>query len=291
MSQHRFFASAFIAAVFFFVPLASSLTALEEQSEYDFGDHTSVTLTSKAWGALAEKNENAVAAYTKKCIELYGQKASEQQASLTDFAPIDQAFDYWALNDVATCYFILGKSYKDQGKPEKAKEAFKKIVSDYSYAQCWDDKSKAHWKVAQAAQDQLSTLDSAYDFGDYTSEYLTTQAWKMLEKKDLEGVRVLTQKCVDLYSKEAEKMQQSLSEFPAKDKTFDYWALNDVGTCYFILGEAFAAKEKYPEAIEAYQVVVDNYSYAQCWDTQGWFWKPAVVSRGRINKIRAEQDL
>lgn len=289
MSRHGLFVWTLIATLFM-APLTSSFAALEDE-EYDFGDHTSVTLTSKAWAALADEDYNGVAAYTKKCIELYGQKASEQQASLTDFAPTDKAFDYWALNDVATCYFILGKSYKEQGEPAKAKEALKKIISDYSYAQCWDGGSKAHWKVAQASKDQINTLESPYDFGDYTSEYLTTQAWKMLSKKDFDGVKVITDKCIDLYSKEAEKMQGTLSEYPSKNKAFNYWALNDVGTCYFILGEALEQQGKYPEAIEVYEVVVNDFNFSQCWDTQGWFWKPAVVSRGRINKIRAEQDL
>ncbi len=287
MSKH--WGWALIIAALICVPL-TGFAAIED-SEYDFGDHTSITLTTKAWEALAKKDYNGVAAYSKKCIELYGQKASEQQASLKDFAPKEQAFDYWALNDVATCYFILGKSYKEQGKPAKAKEAYKKIISDYSYAQCWDGGSKAHWQVAAAAEDQIGTLESPYDFGDYTSEYLTTQAWKMLSKKDFGGVKVLTQKCIDLYVKEAEKMQGTLEEYPAKNKAFNFWALNDVGTCYFILGESLEQQGNFQEAIEVFQVLVSDYNFAQCWDTQGWFWKPAVVARGRINKIRAEQDL
>lgn len=269
----------------------SSPVYSEPAQEYDFGDHTSVTLVTKAWDALARKDFNAVAAYTKKCIELYGQKASEQQASLKDFASADKAFDYWALNDVGTCYFILGKAYKQQDQPEKAKEAFKKVLTDYGFAQCWDDSSKAHWQVAKASVDQINLLESPYDFGDYTSEYLTTKAWQGLANKDFNAVEVFTKKCIDLYEDEALKMQSSITEYPAKDKAFNFWALNDVGTSYFILGEALAEQEKFQEAIEVYQVVVDNFSFSQCWDTKGWFWKPAVVSRGRINKIRAEQDL
>lgn len=280
----------FLLGLILLAPFSTSYSQVGN-SIYDFGDHTSVTLVTKAWDSLTQKDFNAVAAYTKKCIELYGQKAVEQQASLTDFAPSEKAFDYWALNDVGTAYFILGKAYREQGASEKANEAFKKVISDYGYAQCWDNNNKAHWQVAQASKDQIDLLDSSYDFGDYTSEFLTTQAWKSLGKKDFTGVETYTKKCVALYEEEAMKMQQALTDYPPKDRAFNYWALNDVGTSYFILGEALSQEEKYQEAIEVFQVIVDNFSFAQTWDPKGWFWKPAVVARGRINKIRAEQDL
>lgn len=287
--MRRFWAMGIVVLGLAFAPITFSYGA--EEVEYDYGDHTSVTLAVKGWEALAQKDYNAVAAYTKKCIELYAQKAAEQQASLTDFAPKENAFDYWALNDVATCYFILGKSYKEQNLKEEAREAFKKIVSDYGFAQCWDEGTKSHWKVAEGAKDQLNLLESAYDYGDYTSQTLTTKAWDSLGKKDYQGVDVYTKKCLQLYEEEAQKMQKELTDYASKDKAFNYWALNDVGTCYFILGESLAEQKKFQEALEAYKVVMEEFSYAQCWDPKGWFWKPAVAARGKINKIKAEQGL
>lgn len=272
-----------------FAPLSFAFGVGEP--EYDFGDHTSATLVIKGWDSLSKKDYNAVAAYTKKCIELYGQKAAEQEASLSEFAPKDKAFDYWALNDVGTAYFILGKAYKEQKLNDEAKEAFKKIVSEFAYSQCWDEPSKSHWKVAEAAKDQLNLLDSAYDFGDYTSQTLTGHAWDALAKKDYKGVEIYTKKCMQLYEEEAQKMQKSLTDYPPKDKTFNFWALNDVGTSYFILGESLAEQKKWQEALEVYKVVMEDFSYAQCWDPKGWFWKPAVAARGKINKIKAEQGL
>lgn len=282
-------AAAAILAVSPFISTASAQT-------YDFGDHTSALLVSKAWSSLASKDYAAVSAYAKKCVELYGQKAAEQQASLQDYAPTDKAFDYWALNDVATAYFILGKSYKEQKLSDEAKEAFKKVISDYSFAQCWQqgkegDKDGFHWKVAEAAKDELNLLDSTYDFGDYTSQTLVSKAWDSLAKKDYQGVEVFTKKAIQLYEEEAQKMQKELTEYPAKDKAFNYWALNDVGTAYFVLGSSYEEQKKFPEALEVYKVVMEDFSYAQCWDPKGWFWKPAVAARGKINKIKAEQGL
>ena len=107
---------------------------------YDFGDFKSSTLTTKAWGALENSDVEAVLAYTNKCVELYDAKAREMQAGLKDYpAGADQQiFSYWALNDIATDYFILGSAYLKAGDAGKAKEAFQKVVKDYSFGQCYD---------------------------------------------------------------------------------------------------------------------------------------------------------
>ena len=256
-------------------------------SGVDFGDYSSSALTAKAWEALAKGDHKAVQIYTKKCIELYEPKAVEQQALLTDFAPKDKAFDSWALNDVATCYFILGRSHLEQSNVKEAQAAFNLIIEKLSYAQCWDPQGW-FWKVAQGASDKLSTMGTAYDFGDYTSQTLTTKAWETLAKDDHKGVELYAKKCIELYEEEAKKQQASLNEFAPKDKAFDSWALNDVSTCYFILGESLMAQKRFQEAKTVFERVVNDFSFGQCWDPKGWFWKVAVASRGRLNKIIAE---
>jgi hypothetical protein len=133
-------------------------------------------------------------------------------------------------------------------------------------------------------------MGTAYDFGDYTSQTLTTKAWQTLAKDDHKGVELYTKKCIELYEEEAKKQQASLTEFAPKDKAFNYWALNDVATCYFILGESLMAQNRHQEAKAAFERVVKDFSFAQCWDPKGWFWKVAVGSRGRLNKITAEQS-
>ena len=255
--------------------------------EYDFGNFSSETLATKAWQALDQGDYAAVEAYATKNISLYETKAIEQQALLTDFAPKDKAFNYWALNDVATSYFILGKARLAQGRVKEAREAFNTIIDRFSYAQCWDPKGW-FWKVAQGASDQLMTIGTAYDFGDYTSQTLTVKAWDVLGKNDHKGVELYTKKCIELYEVEAKKQQASLTEFTPKEKAFDPWALNDVATCYFILGESLMAQKRYKEAKAAFDRVVNDFSFAQCWDPKGWFWKVAVAARGRLNKILAE---
>ncbi|MBI4342026.1 MAG: hypothetical protein HY599_01520 [Candidatus Omnitrophica bacterium] len=96
---------------------------------------------------------------------------------------------------------------------------------------------------------------------------------------------------MELYEEEAKKQQASLTEFAPKEKVFNYWALNDVATSHFIYGESLMAQQRYQEAKKIFDKIVNEFSFAQCWDPKGWFWKVAVASRGRLNKILAESGI
>ncbi len=262
---------------------------------YDFGDYRSVTLTTKAWEALQKNDIEAVLAYTNKCLELYGEQAQKMQSNLTDYPKGAQqdVFNYWALNDVATALFIQGEAYRKANMMEEAQEVFQKLIDEYAYGQCWDPKGW-FWKPAEAAKEKLAMMESGQnlDFGDYTSQELTTKAWAALEEKNLDAVLAYANKCIDLYSPEAKEMQDSLTEYPweSKDKIFSYWALNDVGTCLFIKGEAYRNAGQKKEAQEAFKKLVDEYSYAQCWDPQGWFWKPAEGAQQKLEMLEQEEQ-
>ena len=272
------------------VVLFSLNLTLSAKGKYDFGDQKSATLTGKAWASYEVKDWKGVEAYTEKCIALYSKHALKQQAELTAMPPAAVANSYWALNDVGTCYFIKAKAFKEQGKMETTKKVCQLIIDEYSYAQCWDIQGW-FWQVASASKDLLSTLNSNIDFEDYTSETLTTKAWQSLNENDVSSCIIYAEKSIALYVKDAKKMQESLANYASKEKAFDYWALNDVGTCYFILGEAYSKSQQWEKAVEAYQKLINDYFYAQCWDSKGWFWKPAVASRGKLNKIMAEQGI
>ena len=123
----------------------------------DFGDYSSLTLTVRAWEALGRGDAAAVAAYTKMCITLYEAEAKQQQASLKDFASKEHAFEPWALNDVATCYFILGESLRAQRHSADARSAFERIIAEFGFAQCWDPRGW-FWKVTEGARIRLTVL-------------------------------------------------------------------------------------------------------------------------------------
>lgn len=125
----------------------------------DFGDHSSSTITAKAWDAFNAKNQPAAQGYAKKCIELYQTKAVEMQKAITTPLTIKEEIQKnWALNDVGTSYFILGQSLEAEGKVKEASAAFKFLVDNLSQAQCWDTKGW-FWKPADAARERAKALE------------------------------------------------------------------------------------------------------------------------------------
>ena len=275
-----------ISIVFAFAQVASA---------YDFGDFRSVTLVSKAWGVLAKNDLEAVLAYTNKCIELYAEQAQKMQNELKDYVVFDpndpatkeKVFSYWALNDVATALYIQGEGYLKNNMKEEAKEVYRKVVENYTFGQAWDLQGW-FWKPAEAAKDKLKIINSglSIDYGNYSSSYLVGQAWKALNNNSLDAVVIYVDKLLEMYETKARDMQASLSAYPVeKEKVFSYWALNDVGTGLYIKGEVYKNSKMTQEAIETFQKLVDSFSYAQIWDPQGWFWKPAEVAQQRIAEL------
>ncbi|MBN1869672.1 MAG: tetratricopeptide repeat protein [Candidatus Omnitrophica bacterium] len=257
---------------------------------YNYGDFRSETLVSKAWGALAEGDLEAVLAYTNKCVELYAEQAQKMQSSLSDYpeGDKDEIFSYWALNDIATSLFIQGEAYRKAQQKQEALEAYKKVASDYSYGQAWDTNGW-FWKPVEAAKEKIAMIESGsdLDFGNYSSSFLTSQAWKALQADDVNSVIVYTDKVLELYGKEAKTMQESMTEYAweSKGDIFSKWALNDVGTSLFIKGEALRKAGESKKAQEAYKTLVDQYFYAQCWDPNGWFWKPAEAAQQALDDL------
>ena len=261
---------------------------------YNYGDYRSETLTIKAWKALQDRDLNAVLAYTNKCISLYSTEASKMQKSLSDYPVGDQnIFSYWALNDVATCLYIKGEALRRVKRMDEAKESFNHIINEFSYAQTYDVNKKTFWRPIDGAHDSIFMIDNDLDlyYGDMTSNFLVQQMWQVLHDKNLSAVIGYDMKLERLYRGEALNMNKTLKEYPAGDSSdiFKYWALNDVGTGMFIVGEAYRMSNKNDEATRAYNKVASDYLYAECWDPQGWFWRPAEVAQQKIVEIQAEK--
>jgi len=142
--------------------------------------------------------------------------------------------------------------------------------------------AQAQTNAAPAA----AAAPSGYDFGDSKSVTLTTKAWQALNGKDYAAVAAYTDKCITLYKDTAVQQQGSLKEAADKDSAATYWALNDVGTCYFIAGKALDDKGDKKGAIASYKFLVDKLAFAQCWDPNGWFWKPADAAKKRLAELQ-----
>jgi len=257
---------------------------------YNFGDYRSVTLVAKAWESLEKGDLDGVLAYTNKCVELYAEQARGMQNNLVDFpkGSDDEIFSYWALNDVATSYFIQGDAYRKEGLLEKAKESYQTVIDNYNYGQCWDLRGW-FWKPAEAAQGNLNMIETGIDldFGDYSSEYLVKKAWEALADEDVDAVVAYVDVCLELYADKAKEMQNSLTEYAweSKEKTFSYWALNDIGTALFVKGEIYRRTGQKDKAKAAFMELIDEYYYSQCWDPKGWFWKPAEAAQQNLDAM------
>jgi tetratricopeptide (TPR) repeat protein len=133
----------------------------------------------------------------------------------------------------------------------------------------------------------LSAQAQQLDFGDRTSATITGKAWAALNAKNYPDAVAYAQECVKMYEKQAVEMQGGLKEPVAGDKeaVAKLWALNDVGTCLFIMGQALEKQNKGAEALAAYKQLVAKTPFAQTWDPKGWFWKPAEGAKTRIKAL------
>ena len=120
-----------------------------------------------------------------------------------------------------------------------------------------------------------------------TSKELVGKAWAALANNDVKGVETYANENVEMYGDKARQMQASLKEYPyeSRSRIFSFWALNDVGTGLFILGEAYQNAGRKEEARKAYNELINDYTYAQCWDTKGFFWKPAKAAKKKLREM------
>lgn len=137
-------------------------------------------------------------------------------------------------------------------------------------------------KTTQSSVSRVPVIKEKIDFGDMRSETLTTKAWTALSKDDYDAVVAYTGKCIKMFAKTAKKQQKSLKYFASKEKAFNYWALNDVGTCYFINACMYEKQNKIKEQKKEYKIIVENYYFCQCWDPNGWFWHPGEVAEEKL---------
>jgi len=264
-----------------------AMDVFADEAPIDFGDAQSSTLVGKAWQALARKDLKAVLAYTNKTVSLYGGQAAKMQDSLSNYTcGFSKTSQYGVLNDVATSYYIQAEAYQAANMNDEAKSAYDKLIRYYSLGQAFDPQS-GFWKPTDAAKEKLDMMTVGLDYGDRTSNQLVQNAWLALEADDLNAVQAYVEKISELYADKARDMQASMKGYAtgSDEQIFKYWALNDVGTALFILGEAYRNAGKKQEARGSYNRVINEFSYAQTWDPCGWFWKPADAAREKLTML------
>jgi tetratricopeptide (TPR) repeat protein len=218
-------------------------------------------------------------------------------------------------NTTATCRYLQGDCWRRLGEFERSRT----ILADVND---WPKYATAYWvsqngekipvrpqcEVALRLVAEQDTCPFPRDSNDYT-----TLAWKYLNEEKLDTAGFMATGCIDRFRSVAEKQQAAhrreygdkrpmLDKDPEKNKGIleKYWALYDVGTCYFILGRAcerkaaLAANKKtvteacafYREANKYYDIVVQQFPDAQCFDPSGpWYWSVKDGADERNNRI------
>jgi tetratricopeptide (TPR) repeat protein len=127
-----------------------------------------VELMAAAWDAFNEQDFSRAIANAEKCIGEFRGAADREQDSLekagTPLPPKGKvANDAKALilsrgllNDVATCYYIKGRSAQELGRRDEARGAFE-AAAKYTYARSWDPQGW-FWSPAEAAKDRLASM-------------------------------------------------------------------------------------------------------------------------------------
>ncbi|MDH3887989.1 MAG: beta-glucanase precursor [Gammaproteobacteria bacterium] len=139
---------------------------------------------------------------------------------------------------------------------------------------------------AKVTRQDIEAKAETLDYGDFTSATLVSKSWQASADKKYPDLFAYTQNCVELYGAEGKKMNAELSGFEPISTAAELWALNDVGTCLYIMANAYEDLKMYPEAVEAYATLANDYSYAQCWDPKGWFWHPARGAEAKVKQYK-----
>lgn len=134
--------------------------------------------------------------------------------------------------------------------------------------------------------ESVKATGATLDYGDSSSQTLLNKAWRASKKKRYPELFAYTQRCVDLYGEEGRSMNAELTDFEPEPTASQKWALNDVGTCLFIMAHAYEDLKMYADATQAYRALAEDYTYAQAWDPKGWFWRPAEGAARKAEKIK-----
>jgi tetratricopeptide (TPR) repeat protein len=260
-------------------------------------------VTAKAWEAFAQKDWDGVVQLADRAVTTWGRQASNMNRELKALPKGDAAKKFANLNEVGTCLWLKGEALRQKGDPTAAMITYKTLIAHYEYAQAWDKKGW-WWQPADAARKQLTKFEAAginisaklaetppakttpTKGGSAEEAYhVTAKAWAAFAKKDWEGVVNHADRAVKVWGPKAKQINSSLKTYPKGDEVKKLANLNEVGTCLWIKAEALRLKGDKARAVTTYKQLVRDYKYAQCWDSQGWWWKPAEAAAIKIDEL------
>ena len=129
-----------------------------EQSSAEASVVSSDTLVINAWEASSNGNFEKLDEVLNTVLELFGEKAEEQQDSLNGFPPRGKEKEYQELNDVATIHFIKAEALMNHGRVEECVVLFEKTIKAYSWGQGYDPRMGVYWSVADKSQASINVM-------------------------------------------------------------------------------------------------------------------------------------
>jgi tetratricopeptide (TPR) repeat protein len=128
-------------------------------------------MTAEAWKALNASQWDQAIAQAEATIQewapqaLYLQKKKGQEVGhLVEYSTASDSkviFKYWALNDVAAAYYILGRAQDQKGNYGLALKAFQQVVTHYPLAQIWDPQGR-FWSPVEAITNDYVMRDKTH---------------------------------------------------------------------------------------------------------------------------------
>lgn len=131
------------------------------------------------------------------------------------------------------------------------------------------------------------SLSSVFCETQLSSKELVTKSWEASGNNNLEKVLEYTNKCIELYKSQADKLEASLSALP-KGHESEYQVLNDVATCMFIQAEKLRDNGKAEEAKKVLREIIKNYKFAMAWEPKGWFWSVAEKAQIILDQLEGK---
>jgi tetratricopeptide (TPR) repeat protein len=156
---------------------------------------------------------------------------------------------------------------------------------------------------------KLAEVHDNSSFPESPAQY-TELAWKYFNKKRYDMAMFLSQRCIVIFKCTAQEQQRIFKEqdlrqtivyqpTPSENRGLieRFWAVNDVGTCCYILGyslEILADERKsdrssrcqYFQAIHCFSVIEEKYAGAYCFDSKGpWYWQVSKTAKKRKGTI------
>ena len=116
----------------------------------------------------------------------------------------------------------------------------------------------------------------------------TAKIWDAMGRKNWDAAIAQANRVIRIWGAQARRTNDQLKKYaPAKDAK-KYGNLNEVGVSLLLKGDALSKKGDKVAAKVTYQLLLDQYTYAQVWDPKGWYWKPAEEARKKLVLLQKE---